>query len=97
MVRGTALSNLGRRADGMRSCDRAIECDASYVPAYLSKAVDLAMDGRREDAIACCDAALENCPAGQSGRFERGMATSAREMVRDWPYGAPYGAPGDRI
>lgn len=83
MVRGTILVRTGRRAEGIRSYDRSIECDASYTPGYLIKAMMIAAEGRRKEAIACCDAALASCIPGPAGDYGRMMAKRQRdERVR---------------
>lgn len=60
--RGTALANLGRSEEALRSLDRALEMDANDVAAWIGKGNVLTKFGQFDEAIFSFDKAIELNP-----------------------------------
>ena len=83
MVRGSILISMGRFEEGIKSYDASIARDDCYTPGYLVKANALGGAGRYDEAVACCDAVLERCPAGRGRDADRAQAITTKSMWED--------------
>jgi tetratricopeptide (TPR) repeat protein len=72
--KGYALNSLGRHAEALAACDRAIELMHDYAIAWNNKGRTLNDLGRHADALAACDRAIELKPDDAYAWKNRGRA-----------------------
>ena len=72
ILKGAALSDLGRVEEAIGCCDKALSIDPQNTQAWFCKGSWLAGLGRDEDAVECCEKALSLDPRHADALFWKG-------------------------
>ncbi|MGF1458644.1 MAG: substrate-binding domain-containing protein [Leptolyngbyaceae cyanobacterium] len=79
--RGTALANLDRPDEALKSLNRALEMDGNDVAAWIGKGNVLAQMGQLDEALFCFDKAIELNP--NLAAAWQGKGNTLKKMGRD--------------
>ncbi|MFZ9487437.1 MAG: tetratricopeptide repeat protein, partial [Alphaproteobacteria bacterium] len=80
---GDALRALGRAAEALAACERALAVDAARAAAHAGRGAALRALGRMREAVAAQERAVALAPADAGLRFGLGVALQAAQAMAD--------------